>query len=156
MGIVETAICNECNIRFIDARTMITEAKLNLGIEGYHDESQSQRVIDEAKKIFFSKPEDYQTKMQLRNVTMEKLRQQSRQTVLERSSTSSLPSYTSADDTQSVTSISSTIVSDNHYYPKNRRGSTGNTSSSSVSSTTSTSSSSRKGRGRFGLRFSLQ
>ena len=50
---VESLLVRKLRIRFIDARTIATEAKLNLGLSGYiSNEQDVQRVFDESIKIF--------------------------------------------------------------------------------------------------------
>ena len=50
---VESTLTRELNIRFIDARAIATEAKLNLGIDGYVSNEQMQlAVVNEATRIF--------------------------------------------------------------------------------------------------------
>ena len=50
---VESTLTRELNIRFIDARAIATEAKLNLGIDGYVSDHHMQlAVVNEATRIF--------------------------------------------------------------------------------------------------------
>ena len=50
---VESIITRELDIRFIDARSLTTEAKLNLGIEGYvANDEQRDALVAEATRIF--------------------------------------------------------------------------------------------------------
>ena len=50
---VESIITRELDIRFIDARSLTTEAKLNLGIEGYvATDEQRDALVAEATRIF--------------------------------------------------------------------------------------------------------
>ena len=49
---VESTLTRELDIRFIDARVLTTEAKLNLGIEGYPSLEQTSELIAEATRIF--------------------------------------------------------------------------------------------------------
>ena len=52
MPAIESFLTREFEIRFIDARVLATEARLNLGIKGYVAKDQEQAVIDEAIRIF--------------------------------------------------------------------------------------------------------
>ena len=50
---VESFLSRELEIRFIDARAIATEAKLNLGVEGYVDDmDQCAKIVAEAIKVF--------------------------------------------------------------------------------------------------------
>jgi hypothetical protein len=60
---VEAYLTRELQIRFIDARNLTTEAKLNLGITGYVSELQSQSVIDESMAVFNAKPDKIKAAM---------------------------------------------------------------------------------------------
>ena len=41
---VESLLTRELNLRFIDARMLVTEARITLGIEGYPDRDQVDEV----------------------------------------------------------------------------------------------------------------
>jgi hypothetical protein len=60
---VESFLTRELQVRFIDARTLATEAKLNLGVHGYPSEDQKQGIIKEAVYIFQQRPEQVQATM---------------------------------------------------------------------------------------------
>ena len=49
---IESMLTRELEIRFIDARCIATEAKLNLGIDGYPSEDQLHQIQTEAIRIF--------------------------------------------------------------------------------------------------------
>ena len=53
---VESILTRQLNIRFIDARALCTEAKLSLGVEGYHSEDQEGPLINEAIRLFTERP----------------------------------------------------------------------------------------------------
>jgi hypothetical protein len=53
---VESFLSRELNVRFIDARMFVTEAKLALGVEGYYGEEQEAGLIKEAMRIFEKLP----------------------------------------------------------------------------------------------------
>jgi len=58
---VESLLTRELSIRFIDARKFATEAKLNLGVEGYPSKEQEDLVFAEAINIFRQRPEEVKT-----------------------------------------------------------------------------------------------
>jgi hypothetical protein len=49
---IESLLTRELDIRFIDARFIVTEAKLNLGMQGYTHPGQRQDLHREALRIF--------------------------------------------------------------------------------------------------------
>jgi hypothetical protein len=49
---IEGSLTRKLDIRFIDARFMVIEAKVNMGITGYPTEEQALKVQNEAIKIF--------------------------------------------------------------------------------------------------------
>jgi hypothetical protein len=51
---VEHYLTRELDIRFIDARTIATEARLNLGLHGYPTKAEEQEIREEAHRIFQS------------------------------------------------------------------------------------------------------
>ena len=53
---VEAYLTRELDIRFIDARSMVNEAKISLGIQGYPTLKQNMQVGREAIKIFEERP----------------------------------------------------------------------------------------------------
>ena len=55
---VESTLCRALNIRFIDARGLVTEAKLNMGIIGYYDETLHDQLLDEARRLYEELDED--------------------------------------------------------------------------------------------------
>ena len=65
---VESIITRELDIRFIDTRAIATEAKLNLGIDGYvSNQDQRDAVVNEAMKIFQQRPQSQKTTMKVLN-----------------------------------------------------------------------------------------
>jgi hypothetical protein len=60
---IESTLTRELEIRFIDARAIATEAKLNLGIEGYPGCDQEDLLLGEAIAIFHSRPGDVKNVM---------------------------------------------------------------------------------------------
>ena len=74
---VESKISVALDIRFIDARVIATEAKLNLGIEGYHDESREEEIVNEAMRVYReSLSADARTKMAVQQYNLERVKQQ--------------------------------------------------------------------------------
>lgn len=53
---VEATLTREFNITFIDAREIVTMARLNLGIEGYLTNGHKPMVLNEARKIYHNLP----------------------------------------------------------------------------------------------------
>ena len=53
---VESTLVKALDIRFIDARLIATEAKLNMGIDGYPKEDQVQDIIKESMRIYELRP----------------------------------------------------------------------------------------------------
>jgi hypothetical protein len=60
---VESILTRELDIRFIDARKIVTEAKISLGMHGYPSKDQESELREEAIKIFQQRPEEAQTTM---------------------------------------------------------------------------------------------
>lgn len=60
---VESLLTRKLEIRFIDARNIVTEAKVSLGIHGYPSKDEEREVREEAIKIFRQRPEETQTAM---------------------------------------------------------------------------------------------
>ena len=55
---VESLLCRELNIRFIDARAIVTEAKLNLDIHGYvstANQTVFNKLVEESIKVYNEK-----------------------------------------------------------------------------------------------------
>jgi hypothetical protein len=63
---IEATLTRELNIRFIDARALATEAKLNLGVQGYPSQQQDEELIGEAMSIFLQRPRE--ARMELCNL----------------------------------------------------------------------------------------
>jgi hypothetical protein len=49
---VESILCGKLGIRFVDARNLSVQARLNLGLSGYASKRQEGNVLREALKIF--------------------------------------------------------------------------------------------------------
>ena len=60
---VESYLTRQLNIRFIDARALCNDAKLSLGVQGYHSEDQQAPLIDEAVRLFQQRPEHVKATM---------------------------------------------------------------------------------------------
>lgn len=60
---VEANLTRQLNIRFIDARTLCTEAKVSLGVEGHPADDQEVMLIQEATQIFARRPNEAKTAM---------------------------------------------------------------------------------------------
>jgi len=53
---IESHLSRKLDIRFVDARSIAVEARVNLGIEGYPDAQATEGILDEAMRLFESKP----------------------------------------------------------------------------------------------------
>ena len=60
---VESKLSRELGIRFIDARSIVTEAKLNVGIEGYYSDDQEMLILQESLNIFQRTPNTHKIAM---------------------------------------------------------------------------------------------
>eukprot|EP00934_Nitzschia_sp_Nitz4_P007227 Nitzschia sp. Nitz4//scaffold83_size84149//3361//3975//NITZ4_005160-RA/size84149-processed-gene-0.48-mRNA-1//-1//CDS//3329558905//7217//frame0 len=60
-------LAHELELRFIDAKRLINEAKVSLGVSGYLDEEQEELVFLEALRIFESQPEEQASAMKQMN-----------------------------------------------------------------------------------------
>lgn len=54
---LESKVTQEFNIKFMDARELVTEARLNLNIHSYPNSDQKQLILDEARRLYHSIPE---------------------------------------------------------------------------------------------------
>eukprot|EP00339_Tiarina_fusa_P028845 CAMPEP_0117015480 /NCGR_PEP_ID=MMETSP0472-20121206/12362_1 /TAXON_ID=693140 ORGANISM="Tiarina fusus, Strain LIS" /NCGR_SAMPLE_ID=MMETSP0472 /ASSEMBLY_ACC=CAM_ASM_000603 /LENGTH=135 /DNA_ID=CAMNT_0004719295 /DNA_START=63 /DNA_END=468 /DNA_ORIENTATION=+ len=61
---IEAVLTRELSLRFIDARNIATEARLNLQIHHYPTKDQEQAILQEACRIFNSRPEEQRCAMQ--------------------------------------------------------------------------------------------
>jgi hypothetical protein len=68
---IEASLTRHLDIRFIDARMLALEAKANLGVEGYHWPKQQEQIIEEALKIFASRPDKVRNTMLNLNANLE-------------------------------------------------------------------------------------
>jgi hypothetical protein len=71
---VESLLTRELEIRFIDARNIVTEAKVSLGIHGYPSKRQAIEVREESIKIFRQRPEETQTAMRRLSADLEAIK----------------------------------------------------------------------------------
>ena len=72
---VESIITRELDIRFIDARHMVAEAKMKMGIQGYPTEQQKAALKNEVIKIFRQCPLQEQVAMVRMSTELESLKQ---------------------------------------------------------------------------------
>ena len=61
---VEAILTRDLDIRFIDARAIMNEAKISLGIIGYYDKADEEKLVQTAKKIFDEQSDDVREAMQ--------------------------------------------------------------------------------------------
>jgi hypothetical protein len=71
---VESFLTRELDIRFIDARNIVTEAKINLGVNGYPSKDQERELREEAIKIFQQRPGEAQTTMRRLSADLEAIK----------------------------------------------------------------------------------
>ena len=68
---IEAIITRKFGINFIDARTLVTESRLNLKILGYPNEEEERLLIDEASRLFAQHPEETRQRMQAQRISLE-------------------------------------------------------------------------------------
>ena len=71
MPSVESILTRELDLRFIDARNIVAEARLSLGIHGYPSKQEVFQLREEAIRIFHAKPVDEQRTMRRQNWDLE-------------------------------------------------------------------------------------
>ena len=64
MSSIESMLTRQLDLRFIDARTLATEARIALGIEGYPAKEDINTIVAKAVHIFQQKSLDEQQSMQ--------------------------------------------------------------------------------------------
>jgi hypothetical protein len=98
---IEGALTRELDIRFVDARIIALEAKVNLGIEGYHRPDQQEQILEESLKIFASRPDEVRNTMLYLNANLEAAKKRGR------SNSNADPELLSNSSSHSSTSSSS-------------------------------------------------
>jgi hypothetical protein len=95
---IEGSLTRHLDIRFIDARMLALEAKVNLGVEGYHWPKQQEQIREEALKIFASRPDEVRITMLNLNANLEaaKKRERSNSNAESEATNSSTDSSTSS------------------------------------------------------------
>lgn len=68
---MESIITRKYGINFIDARTVVTEARLNLKILGYPNDEEERLLIAEASRLFEQHPEEVRQRMQAQRISLE-------------------------------------------------------------------------------------
>eukprot|EP00934_Nitzschia_sp_Nitz4_P008884 Nitzschia sp. Nitz4//scaffold31_size150131//23021//23380//NITZ4_002812-RA/size150131-processed-gene-0.185-mRNA-1//1//CDS//3329547611//8874//frame0 len=71
---VESSLSRELDIRFIDARSLVNEAKLNLELSGYLESKQRIAVYEEALRIFSEQDITSQRGMRSAHFTLETIK----------------------------------------------------------------------------------
>jgi hypothetical protein len=71
---VESYLTRELDIRFIDARNIVTEAKVSLGIQGYPSKDQLQELTLESMRLFESRPEAQKISMRRMSSDLESVK----------------------------------------------------------------------------------
>jgi hypothetical protein len=104
---VESILTRELDICFIDARHMVTEAKIILGIHGYPSKDQERELREEAIKIFGQRPQETQNTMRRLSADLEAIKipaadsQCSRAFASDEGSVSSCGSFAPSDEVSS-------------------------------------------------------
>ena len=71
---VEAFLTRELSIRFIDARELANEARVNLGLQGYPNKDQQRKIKSQAIKIFSSLSEEEKLAMHQMNETLDSIK----------------------------------------------------------------------------------
>jgi hypothetical protein len=71
---VESYLTRELDIRFIDARNIVTEAKVSLGIRGYPSKDQLKELTLESMRLFEIRPEAQKTSMRRMSSDLESVK----------------------------------------------------------------------------------
>jgi hypothetical protein len=71
---VESYLTRELDIRFIDARNIVTQAKVSLGIQGYHSKDQLKELTLESMQLFAIRPEAQKTSMRRMSSDLESVK----------------------------------------------------------------------------------
>ena len=71
---VEMFLTRKLDIRFIDARSITNEAKVNLGIHGYPTKEQELQIKKEACRIFCERPETSKDTMRHLRASLDAIR----------------------------------------------------------------------------------
>jgi hypothetical protein len=98
---IEGSLTRHLDIRFIDARMLALEAKVNLGVEGYHWPKQQEQIREEALKIFASRPDEVRNTMLNLNANLEAAKKRERRNL---NADSEVTNSTTGSSTSSVKS----------------------------------------------------
>lgn len=71
---VESSLCRELDIRFIDARELVNEAKLKLNLPGYVNKDQHAFIQEEAVRIFEQRDVEEQRELKRANWDLESVK----------------------------------------------------------------------------------
>jgi hypothetical protein len=71
---VESYLTRELDIRFLDARNIVTEAKVSLGIQGYPSKDQLKELKLESMRLFAIIPESQKTSMRRMSSDLESVK----------------------------------------------------------------------------------
>lgn len=85
---VEATLTRKLGIRFIDARSLATQAKINLNIFGYPNTEQEKKIIEEAVVIFESKSAEDRISLLELNDELESAKSTSSRTVMSENNSS--------------------------------------------------------------------
>lgn len=71
---VESILTRELAVRFIDARNIVTEAKVNLGIMGYPTQQEQEEIRAESLRLFHEKSHESRAAMVQLNAKFESIK----------------------------------------------------------------------------------
>ena len=74
---IEQVLTRELDIRFIDARELVNEARLSLGIVGYPSKDELERLQEQSVLLFDRLPDDQKNAMRRRNCEFAAIKSQS-------------------------------------------------------------------------------
>lgn len=77
MPYVESLLARELDLRFIDARNIVAEARIGLGIEGYPTKEQGSLIYEEAVRLFQAKSDKEQNRLREKNWELEAVKMSS-------------------------------------------------------------------------------
>eukprot|EP00525_Craspedostauros_australis_P001881 CAMPEP_0198116394 /NCGR_PEP_ID=MMETSP1442-20131203/11907_1 /TAXON_ID= /ORGANISM="Craspedostauros australis, Strain CCMP3328" /LENGTH=254 /DNA_ID=CAMNT_0043774191 /DNA_START=133 /DNA_END=895 /DNA_ORIENTATION=+ len=75
---IEASLTKVLDIRFIDARKLTSEAKLNLHVRGYPTAEQEREMLKEAIRLFVAQPEQQQNDMRMQRQSLDNLLEDAR------------------------------------------------------------------------------
>ena len=86
---IEAALTRELEIRFIDARNLVSEAKMKLGIIGYTCDTQEAELLQVATQLFHEQTDDKKSAMRRMKMSLDAVKTQRQSSISETSKTDS-------------------------------------------------------------------